>query len=97
MPRPTLHHEADGNLGWHRPVLEGPARPWMDRPVLRLNAGVHLNIARVQVRIALPSLGEFPHELVLIDARWKPETVTPWDLMTAASMGMQRWVEGYTQ
>jgi hypothetical protein len=97
MPRPTLLHTQDAHLGWHRTLTEGPARPWMDRPILRVQAGLHGGAVRLTAHISLPSLGEFPTPVMLIDARWKPLTVTPYELLTDTSQGLQRWLEGYSQ
>lgn len=97
MPRPTLNHDQDTHLGWHRALEEGPARPWMDRPVLRLAAGLHRGSVRLTSHIVLPTQGEFPRPVTLIDASWRPLEVTAFQLVQDAQLGLQRWLEGYNQ
>lgn len=97
MSRPTLFHEQDRNLGWHRPLDGQGLGPFHERPTLHLRAGVSRGTARLVSTVLLPSLGEFPHSATLIDARWRPLEVTSWDLIQAAATGLQRWLEGYDQ
>jgi len=97
MPRPTLIHTSDTHLGWHRSIEEGPRRPWMDSPVLRVSAGLHAGSVRLGAHILLPTLGDHPLPVTLIDARWRPLQITPYELLTDTIQGLQRWMEGYNQ
>jgi hypothetical protein len=97
VPEPTLIHTADTYLGWHRPLASLPRGQWAARPQLLLRAGVMSGVARVSAYALLPSDGEVPHPVTLIEARWRSDSTTPFELLTAASKGLVLWLEGYNQ
>lgn len=95
MSEPALRHRHDADPAWHRPLNLDSTWARGVRPVVSFRLGVSRGTCWANLVALTPSLGEQPNPWVLVDAVWRPQSQSAWDLMLALQGGVNRWMEGF--